>query len=83
MALAAVFFFGVPERRRKLKTLLALLLFAIVAGTGIGCGAKSPTSPPVNNPPANPGTTPGDYVVRVTATSGAITDNTTFNVTVN
>jgi trimeric autotransporter adhesin len=86
MALAAVLFFGVPpERRRKLKTLLALLLFAFVAGTDIGCGsvAKSPTPPPVNNPPANPGTTPGDYVVGVRAISGAITANTTFNVTVN
>jgi trimeric autotransporter adhesin len=84
MALAAVLFFGVPERRRKLKTLQAVLLFAVVAVSDIGCGsvAKSPTPPPVNNPPANPGTTPGDYVVGVTASSGAITANTTFNVTV-
>ncbi|MGA3134327.1 MAG: FG-GAP-like repeat-containing protein [Terracidiphilus sp.] len=85
MALAAVLFFGVPARRRKLKTLLALLLFAVVAGTDIGCGsmAKSPAPPPVNNPPANPGTTLGAYVVGVTATSGVITANTKFDVTVN
>jgi trimeric autotransporter adhesin len=79
-----LFFFSVPGRSRRLKTLLGLLLFAAIAGAGIGCGSAA------NNPPktpANPGTPtttpPGSYIVTVSGTSGAITATTPVTITVN
>jgi len=82
VVLAALFFFSVPGRRRRLKTLLGLLLFAVVAGAGIGCsGAANNT--PTTPTPANPGTTPGNYTATVTGTSGATTASTPVSITVN
>jgi hypothetical protein len=82
VALAALLFCGLPGRRRRLKTLLGLLLFAAVAGSGIGCsGAASNTH--TTPTPANPGTTPGNYTATVTGTSGAITAATSVSITVN
>jgi hypothetical protein len=80
VVMAALFFFGMPVRRRRLKTLLGLLLFAAVAGAGIGCSSVANNTPTT---PANPGTTPGTYTVTVTGTSGATTANTAVSVTVN
>ena len=74
--MSALFFLGIPRRRRRWKTLLSLLLFASLAAAAIGC-AGTPA------PPANPGTTPGAYVVTVTGTSGAVTQSTTVTVAVN
>jgi len=87
-ALAALLFFSVPGRRRRLKTLLGLLLFAAVAGAGIGCTPaviNTPTTPASPGAPTNPtpGTTPGSYTVTVTGTSGAITATTPVTITVN
>jgi len=80
VALAALFFFAMPLRRKRLKTLLGLLLFAAVAGAGIGCSSAANNTPMT---PADPGTTPGTYTVTVTGTSGATTANTAVSVTVN
>ena len=74
VALAALFFFGVPVGRRNrrsvsaLKTLRILsvaLFFAMIAGAVIGCGSGSS-----NNQPGTPtgGTTTGAYTVTVTGT---------------
>jgi trimeric autotransporter adhesin len=88
VALAALLFFSVPGRRRRLKTLLGLLLSAAVADAGIGCGSavnNTPTTPANPGAPTNttPGTTPGSYTVTVTGTSGATTVTTPVSITVN
>jgi trimeric autotransporter adhesin len=79
VALAALFFFGMPLRRRRLKTLLGLLLLATIAGAGIGCSSAANNTPMT---PANPGTTVGSYIVTVTGTSGATTATTAVTVAV-
>jgi hypothetical protein len=84
---AALLFFSVPGRRRRLKTLLGLLLFAAVAGADIGCSSavnNKPTTPANPGAPnTTPGTTPGSYTVTVTGTSGATTATIPVSITVN
>jgi hypothetical protein len=75
--MSALFFFGVPGRRRRWKTLLSLLLFAFIGGAVLGCGGVG------NTGPANPGTSPGTYTVTVTGTSGATVQSTAVSVGVN
>lgn len=78
LAFAALLFFGVPARRRSWRVILVVLLFAGIAGLGIGCGGSSG-----NSGGGSSGTTTGAYVVTVTATSGSLTQSATVNVTVN
>ena len=82
VALAALFFFGVPVGRRSRRSLSALktlrilsvaLFFAMIAGAVIGCGSGSS-----NNQPGTPtgGTTTGTYTVTVTGTPASGTAQT-------
>ena len=80
VTLAALLFFGMPLRRRSLKTLLGLLLFVSFAGAVIGCSGAANNTPMT---PANSSTTPGTYTVTVMGTSGTTTANTAVSVTVN
>jgi trimeric autotransporter adhesin len=80
VTLAGLFFFGMPLRRRSLKTLLSLLLLVSFAGAVIGCSGAANNTPMT---PANPGTTPGTYTVTVMGTSGTTTANTAVSVMVN
>ncbi len=73
IALAALFFIALPLRRRKLKPLLSLLVFAAVATSVIGCGGPSPKPT---------GTTAGSYIFTVTGTSGSTTASTTVTLTI-
>jgi hypothetical protein len=70
--------FGIPGwRRRKSVTILSLLALLSIVATGLtGCGNKMATVT------GNPGTTAGNYVMTVTATSGAITETGTVTLTV-
>jgi hypothetical protein len=79
-ALALVFLFGIPARRRKWLSMLGLLLL-VVSVAGIGCGGGSSSGS--GGSTSNPGTTAGTYAVTVTGTSGSITQTTIVNVTVN
>lgn len=75
-ALAAVLIFiGVPRRRWRGLSLIAILALAI-AGMCIGCGGSSGSSN------KNPGTTNGNYSVTVTATSGTMTASTSIPLAV-
>jgi ABC-type Fe3+-hydroxamate transport system substrate-binding protein len=75
--MAALIAFGISFKRRRLKTLLSLLLFAFLAGAAIGCGSGGATTP------ANAGTTPGSYTVTVTGSSGLTVATTAVTVIVN
>jgi hypothetical protein len=74
-ALALVFLFGIPARRRRWQMMLGMVLFvAGICGTVIGCGGQA-----VNG---NPGTSAGTYTITVTGTSGAMTTTGTVTLTV-
>jgi subtilase family serine protease len=75
-ALACVFLFAIPGRRRRWFP-LALLVLACIAGSG-GCGGGGGGSTIATDP----GTPAGTYTVNVTATSLSITRTGSFNVTV-
>jgi len=75
--LALMLFCAIPRRRRRWSHLASLLCFFAV-GVTLGCGGSGTKAN------SNPGTTAGSYVVTVTASSTAITtQTTTVNVTVN
>lgn len=65
-------------RRRRVSSLLTVLLFLGLAGAMTGCGGGgSQTSP------GSPGTPVGSYTITVTGTSGSITQTTNVSLTVN
>jgi hypothetical protein len=78
--LAALMMFGIPSRRRRWLSMLALIAVVAVAGM-LGCGGGKPSTPPVTNP----GTTAGAYTFSVTGTDSAnstITTSTNVTITV-
>jgi subtilase family serine protease len=79
-ALALVFLFGIPKKRRNWLAMLGLLvLFVSVAGAGCG----SSISGGGGSSSSNPGTTAGSYTVTVTGVSGSITQTTQVTLNVN
>jgi hypothetical protein len=84
-ALALVFLFGIPARRRNWLAMLGLLLlFVSVAGMGCGGGGGSSSGGGGGGGGGNTGTTPGNYTVTITGTSGTLTPvTTTVALTVN
>ena len=85
VVLAVLVVLWVPRRRRLWKSMLSLLMVAVIFGAMAGCGGGSSSSG-TNPPPANPGTTSGAYTVTVTGTgndSASTTATTTFTLTVN
>ncbi|HEY1767345.1 MAG TPA: protease pro-enzyme activation domain-containing protein [Terracidiphilus sp.] len=78
-ALACLFFFGIPSRRRAWRALLGMFaLFAILAGGAVGCGGN--ITPSASSSSA--GTTSGVYTIAVTGVSGATTATTHVTLTV-
>jgi sugar lactone lactonase YvrE len=78
--LAALMMFGIPLRRSRWLSMLALIAVVAVAGM-VGCGGGKPSTPPVTNP----GTTAGAYTFSVTGTDSAnstITTSTNVTITV-
>ena len=80
--LACVLLFGIPQRRRRLRKMLGMLILLIALTGGVlACGGGSggisicPT-------PITPGTTAGTYTVTVTGTSGSTTATGTVTLTV-
>jgi hypothetical protein len=79
-ALALVLLFGVPARRRRWRTALAMLaLLVTLMGGWLACGGGRSVQ---NCGPIIPGTTPGSYTITVTGTSGAITATGPVTLTV-
>lgn len=78
-ALALVFLFGIPKRRRNWLAMLGLLLVFVSAAV-VGCGGGGGTG---GTGTSNAGTTAGTYTVTVTGTSGSVTGSTTVTLTVN
>jgi subtilase family serine protease len=86
VALAGLLFFGIPARRRKWRSILIILVFAGIAGLGIGCGGGGSSNGGGGGGGGGttiPGTTAGNYVLTVTGTSGSLSATTTVNLTVN
>jgi hypothetical protein len=79
LVLAGLFLFGLSR-----STFLgAIFLAAALATTAIGCGSSSNGgSGSGGNATTVPGTTPGAYVITITATSGALTTQSTINLQV-
>jgi len=79
-ALALLFFFGIPSRRRAWRAMLGVLLLMAAIGTISGCGGKSSSS---SN---KAGTTAGSYTFTVTGTGTPAetpTPTTTYTLTIN
>ena len=77
-ALALVFLFGIPRRRRNWLAMVGLLVL-VISVAGMGCGGSTPSGG------GNPGTTAGTYTVTVTgtSTSPSLTKTTSVTLTVN
>jgi hypothetical protein len=83
VVLAALFLCGIPKRRRRLASMLALACVAVTF-VAIGCGGGG-SQTTGNQGLASPGTTAGTYTFTVTGTdsgSSSITTSTTVNLTV-
>jgi xanthine/CO dehydrogenase XdhC/CoxF family maturation factor len=83
-ALAALLLFGIPFRRRRWTSMLALLLFVAAAGA-IGCVSSKGTSGGSGGGSSTPATTSGNYSFTVAATDSVnakITASTTVTLTV-
>ncbi len=83
-ALACLFLFGIPAKRRHWRAFFGLiaLFFALGAGVTACGGSGNPTK--ACAPIATSGTTTGTYTITVTGTSGSATPQTgTITLTVN
>ena len=70
-SLACVMLCCVPSRRRRVRSILGMLLLLISLSSGmLACGGAGS----VSGGTSNPGTTAGTYTVAVTGTSGTITE---------
>jgi hypothetical protein len=67
IAAAALLFFLVPIKRRRISTLLGALVLIAVVGFSAGCGSGGTA------PPSNPGTPAGTYSVTVSGTATGVT----------
>jgi hypothetical protein len=76
-ALAALFIFCLPSRRRKWQTLVGMLLFVIAVAAASGCGGGTTLTSSKGQ------TTPGSYMVTVTGLSGTQQATAAIAVTVN
>src|SRR5713226_4324951 len=67
---------GIQRRRCVMRLFLAMLVFGLLALSLLSCGGRSADAPP--------GATPaGTYPITVTATSGGVSHQATFPLTVN
>jgi hypothetical protein len=80
-ALACVWLFGIPARRRWRNLLGVLALLVLLAAGVVSCGGGSGGGGGGNK--GNAGTTPGIYVISVTGTAGSNAQSTSVNLTVN
>lgn len=77
LTLAGVLLLGVPSKRRRVSTLLSLMIAGLLTFSACGGGGSSSTKPP-----PDPGTPFGKYPVVVTATSGGLKHTITFTLNV-
>ena len=82
-SLACILPFVLPARRRKWRTLLAMLVALIAFDGGVlGCGRGGGNSGGGGGGGGNPGTTTGSYTVTITGTPGSTTETGTVALTV-
>jgi hypothetical protein len=77
VSLALVVFFGIPMRKRRLRTMLGLLFLLTAVTNGVvACGGGG------GGNQGSPGTTPGSYTISITGVSGSLTETGTVALTV-
>jgi hypothetical protein len=83
-ALACLICFGIPMRRRRLRTMLGMIaLFAFLLAGLVSCGGGGGSNNGGGGGATNLGTTAGSYTVTVTSTAGSASATTAVNLTVN
>ncbi len=83
-ALALLFFFGIPARRRSWRSMFGILLVMATLGSLAACGGGGSST--TSTPPPNSGTTAGTYTFTVTGTGNPTVTpapTTTFTAVVN
>lgn len=79
--LACLLLAGIPARRRRWQSILAVIVLSfLITGGVFACGGGRNGASGGGG--RNPGTTPGTYAITVTGTSGAYTQTGTFSLTV-
>jgi hypothetical protein len=84
--LAVLFFFGIPARRRRWRSMLGIFVAMVALGALSGCGGISGGGGGGGTGPSNPGTVAGTYTFTVTSSStNPVTPapGSTFTVSVN
>jgi hypothetical protein len=77
--LASICLLGAPMKRRRMRNLLGMFVFAIVLGS-LGCGGGGSSSSPVVT--HDPGTKIGIYTVTVNASSGSLRHAVSFSLVI-
>jgi subtilase family serine protease len=79
-SVGALFFLGVPMRKRRCASLCQVLALGCLLST-LSCGGGSSSSPSKGT--TSPGTPAGTYIVTISGTSGTLKQTNTVSVTVN
>jgi purine-cytosine permease-like protein len=79
-SVGALFFLGVPMRKRRWASLCQVLALGCLLST-LSCGGGSSSSPSKGT--TSPGTPAGTYIVTISGTSGTLKQTNTVSVTVN
>jgi len=80
---ACVLLFGIPGRRRNLRTALGMLVLLVTLAGGVfACGSGSSNGGGGSGVPSNPGTTAGTYMITVTGISGSTAATVPITLTV-
>lgn len=78
VGMAGMFLVGGTAQRRRRRRLFGVILFAVAIGA-LGCGGGGSSAPPVQH---DPGTPAGAYTVTVTASSGSLSHQVSFGLSV-
>lgn len=83
-ALACIFLFWAPKKRRQWRVMLGMVLLLVALASGVtACGGGGGAGSTGCTTTSSAGTTPGTYTATISATSGAATAQGTITIVVN